>query len=48
MVQCATVTSAADYELRVVTRDIPRLHSSAKILSLGTVSNIETGSSSQR
>src|SRR3954468_17938067 len=44
VVQCATVTGAADYELRVVTRDIHAFDDflREKILSLGLVSNIES------
>jgi Lrp/AsnC family transcriptional regulator len=44
VVQCATVTGAADYELRVVTRDMRAFDDflREKILSLGLVSNIES------
>jgi DNA-binding Lrp family transcriptional regulator len=44
VVQCATVTGAADYELRVVTRDMHAFDEFLrdKILSLGVVSNIES------
>ncbi|MCA3709033.1 MAG: Lrp/AsnC family transcriptional regulator [Phenylobacterium sp.] len=44
VVQCATVTGAADYELRIVTRDMPAFDSflREKLLSLGLVSNIES------
>jgi DNA-binding Lrp family transcriptional regulator len=44
VVQCATVTGAADYELRIVTRDMHAFDSFLrdKILSLGLVSNIES------
>lgn len=44
VVQCATVTGAADYELRVVTRDIHAFDDflREKILALGLVSNIES------
>ena len=44
MVQCATVTGAADYELRIVTRDMHAFDDFLrdKILSLGLVSNIES------
>ncbi len=44
VVQCATVTGAADYELRVVTRDMHAFDDFLrdKILSLGLVSNIES------
>lgn len=44
VVQCATVTGAADYELRIVTRDIHAFDDflREKILSLGLVSNIES------
>ena len=42
--QCATVTGAADYELRIVTRDMHAFDDFLrdKILSLGLVSNIES------
>ena len=42
--QCATVTGAADYELRIVTRDMHAFDTFLrdKILSLGLVSNIES------
>jgi DNA-binding Lrp family transcriptional regulator len=44
VVQCATVTGAADYELRIVTRDMHAFDEFLrdKILSLGVVSNIES------
>jgi DNA-binding Lrp family transcriptional regulator len=44
VVQCATVTGAADYELRIVTRDMHAFDDFLrdKILSLGVVSNIES------
>ena len=44
VVQCATVTGAADYELRIVTRDMHAFDEFLrdKILSLGLVSNIES------
>ncbi|WP_091743095.1 Lrp/AsnC family transcriptional regulator [Phenylobacterium immobile] len=44
VVQCATVTGAADYELRVVTRDMHTFDEFLRdrILSLGLVSNIES------
>ena len=44
VVQCATVTGNADYELRVVTRDMHAFDDFLrdKILSLGLVSNIES------
>jgi DNA-binding Lrp family transcriptional regulator len=44
VVQCATVTGAADYELRIVTRDMPAFDSFLRetLLSLGLVSNIES------
>ena len=44
VVQCATVTGAADYELRVITRDMHAFDDFLrdKILSLGLVSNIES------
>jgi Lrp/AsnC family transcriptional regulator len=44
VVQCATVTGAADYELRIVTRDMHSFDEFLrdKILSLGLVSNIES------
>jgi DNA-binding Lrp family transcriptional regulator len=44
VVQCATVTGAADYELRMVTRDMHAFDQFLrdKILSLGLVSNIES------
>src|SRR5271156_6061882 len=44
VVQCATVTGAADYELRIVTRDMHTFDDFLrdKILSLGLVSNIES------
>ena len=42
--QCATVTGSADYELRIVTRDMRAFDEflREKILSLGLVSNIES------
>ena len=44
VVQCATVTGAADYEMRIVTRDMHAFYEFLrdKILSLGLVSNIES------
>ena len=44
VVQCATVTGAADYELRIVTRDMHAFDAFQrdKLLSLGLVSNIES------
>lgn len=44
VVQCATVTGAADYELRILTRDMHAFDEflREKILSLGLVSNIES------
>ncbi len=44
VVQCATVTGSADYELRIVTRDMHAFDDFLrdKILSLGVVSNIES------
>lgn len=44
VVQCATVTGAADYELRIVTRDMHTFDAFLrdKILSLGLVSNVES------
>ena len=44
VVQCATVTGAADYELRIVTRDMHTFDHflRERILSLGLVSNIES------
>ena len=44
VVQCATVTGAADYELRILTRDMHAFDDFLrdKILSLGLVSNIES------
>ena len=44
VVQCATVTGAADYELRIVTRDMHSFDEFLrdKVLSLGLVSNIES------
>ncbi len=44
VVQCATVTGAADYELRIVTRDMHTFDSFLrdKLLSLGLVSNVES------
>lgn len=42
--QCATVTGAADYELRIITRDMHAFDTFLReqILSLGLVSNIES------
>ncbi|HEV2363674.1 MAG TPA: Lrp/AsnC family transcriptional regulator [Caulobacteraceae bacterium] len=44
VVQCATVTGAADYELRIVTTEMHAFDAFLrdKILSLGLVSNIES------
>ena len=44
VVQCATVTGAADYELRIVTRDMHAFDDFLrdKMLSLGLISNIES------
>jgi len=44
VVQCAKVTGSADYELRIVTRDIHAFDAFLRdrILSLGLVSNIES------
>lgn len=44
VVQCATVTGSADYELRIVTRDMRAFDTflREKLLSLGLVSNIES------
>lgn len=44
VVQCATVTGAADYELRILTRDMHAFDSFLrdKLLALGLVSNIES------
>ena len=44
VVQCATVTGACDYELRIVTRDIHAFDDFLRdrLLSLGLVSNIES------
>ena len=44
VVQCATVTGAADYELRIVTRDMHAFDDFLRehLLSLGLVSNIES------
>ena len=44
VVQCATVTGAADYELRLVTRDMHAFDAflRERLLSLGLVSNIES------
>jgi DNA-binding Lrp family transcriptional regulator len=44
VVQCATVTGAADYELRVVTRDMHAFDDflRGQLLSLGLISNIES------
>ena len=42
--QCATVTGSADYELRIITRDMHSFDDFLrdKVLSLGLVSNIES------
>jgi Lrp/AsnC family transcriptional regulator len=44
VVQCATVTGSADYEMRIVTRDMHAFDDFLrdKLLSLGLVSNIES------
>ena len=44
VVQCATVTGAADYELRIVTRDMHAFDTflRERILGLGLVSNLES------
>lgn len=44
VVQCATVTGSADYELRIVTRDMHAFDDFLrdKMLSLGLISNIES------
>ncbi len=44
VVQCATVTGASDYELRIVTRDMHAFDEFLReeILSLGLVSNVES------
>jgi len=44
ILQCATVTGSADYELRIVTRDMHAFDDFLRdrILSLGLVSNIES------
>ena len=44
VVQCATVTGSADYELRIVTRDMHAFDDflRERILSLGLVSNIDS------
>ena len=44
VVQCATVTGAADYELRVITRDMHGFDAFLRdhLLSLGLISNIES------
>jgi len=44
VVQCATVTGSADYELRIVTRDMHAFDDflREKLLSLGLISNIES------
>ena len=44
VVQCATVTGSADYELRIVTRDMHAFDAFLRdrILALGVVSNIES------
>ncbi len=44
VMQCATVTGAADYELKVVTRDMAGFDAflRERLLSLGLVSNIES------
>jgi Lrp/AsnC family transcriptional regulator len=44
VVQCATVTGSADYELRIVTRDMHAFDEFLRdrLLSLGLISNIES------
>ena len=44
VMQCATVTGAADYEIRVVTRDMHAFDAFLRdrLLSLGLISNIES------
>lgn len=44
VVQCATVTGSADYELRIVTRDMHAFDQFLRdrLLSLGLISNIES------
>ncbi len=44
VVQCATVTGAADYEMRIITRDMQAFDNFLrdKMLNLGLVSNIES------
>ena len=44
VVECATVTGSADYQLRIVTRDMTAFDEflREKVLSLGLVSNIES------
>jgi len=44
VVQCATVTGSADYELRIITRDMNAFDAflREKLLSLGLVSNVES------
>ena len=44
VVQCATVTGSADYELRIVTRDMHAFDEflREKLLSLGLIGNIES------
>jgi DNA-binding Lrp family transcriptional regulator len=44
VVECATVTGSADYQLRIVTRDMKAFDEflREKVLSLGLVSNIES------
>lgn len=44
VLQCATVTGASDYELRILTRDMRAFDEflRAEILSLGLVSNVES------
>lgn len=44
VVQCATVTGSADYELRIITRDMNAFDEflREKLLSLGLVSNVES------
>jgi Lrp/AsnC family transcriptional regulator len=44
VIQCATVTGASDYELRIVTRDMRAFDEFIrdKILSLGLISNFES------
>ncbi len=44
VIQCATVTGAADYEMRIVTRDMHAFDDflRSRLLDLGLVSNIES------